>query len=188
MSTEFETREHRRSKSAIITRRFVLFARSTSAPIEFGSRECSEHYWSRLSLMVCINSNEDASCSSFPWRFLNAVFVSDQVAADPAITTINATGHQLVTLCRSICGEDRAQILDPIVRSEYCFVSSTYILFFILVMYFVVQIFSFSPSSFILLFTEYLPLHPHFVIKNIGRHFEPFGQVEQGLQLLFLEH
>ena len=44
-------------------------------------------------------------------------FVLDHFSADPAITPINATGHQLVSLCRSVCAEERAQILDPIVTS-----------------------------------------------------------------------
>ena len=51
-------------------------------------------------------------------QFLNSVvFVLDNFSPAPAITPINAKGHQLVTLCRSICVEDRAQILDPIVTS-----------------------------------------------------------------------
>ena len=44
-------------------------------------------------------------------------FVLDHFSADPAITPINATGHQLVSLCRSDCAEEWAQILDPIVTS-----------------------------------------------------------------------
>ena len=32
-------------------------------------------------------------------------------------TFINATGHQLVSLCRSVWAEERAQILEPIVTS-----------------------------------------------------------------------
>ena len=56
-----------------------------------------KHYGSRLSMMVCINWNEDTS-SGLPWRFFNTVvFVLDNFAADSAITPINATGHQLVT-------------------------------------------------------------------------------------------
>ena len=43
--------------------------------------------------------------------------VLDHSSADPAITPINATGHQLVSLCRSVCAEERAQILEPIVTS-----------------------------------------------------------------------
>ena len=44
-------------------------------------------------------------------------FVLDHFSDDPAITAINATGHQLVSLCRSICAEERAQFLDRIVTS-----------------------------------------------------------------------
>ena len=44
-------------------------------------------------------------------------FVLDHFSADPAITPISATGHKLVSLCRSVCVEERAQILDPIVTS-----------------------------------------------------------------------
>ena len=35
-------------------------------------------------------------------------FVLDHFSADPAITPINATGHQLVSLCLSVCAEERA--------------------------------------------------------------------------------
>ena len=39
--------------------------------------------------------------SGVPRRFLiSVVFVLDHFSADPAITPINATGHQLVSLCR----------------------------------------------------------------------------------------
>ena len=44
----------------------------------------------------------------------------DHFVVDPAITPVNATGHQLVTLCRSVCAEERAQILDPLMGSK-CF-------------------------------------------------------------------
>ena len=47
-------------------------------------------------------------------------------AVDPAITPVRATGHQFVTLCRSVCAEERAQILDLLMGSKYltlCFCS-----------------------------------------------------------------
>ena len=47
-------------------------------------------------------------------------------SVDPAITPVRATGHQLVTLCRSVCAEERAQILDPMMASKYftmCFIA-----------------------------------------------------------------
>ena len=42
----------------------------------------------------------------------------DHFVVDPAITPVNVTGHQLVTLCRSVCAEERAQILDPLMGSD----------------------------------------------------------------------
>ena len=42
----------------------------------------------------------------------------DHFAVDPAITPVRATGHQLVTLCRSIYAEERSQILDPLMGSK----------------------------------------------------------------------
>ena len=67
--------------------------------------------------MVCsIRIEEFRSC--VPRRFLISVFfVLDHFSADPAIRPINATGHQLVNLCRSVCAEERAQFLDQIVTS-----------------------------------------------------------------------
>ena len=44
--------------------------------------------------------------------------ILDHFNDDPVATTIRATGHQLVTLCRSVCAEERAQILEPIMSSE----------------------------------------------------------------------
>ena len=55
--------------------------------------------------------------NGIPKRFLNLLFCFRPFSADPAITPINATGHQLASLCRSVCAEERAQILDPIVTS-----------------------------------------------------------------------
>ena len=51
------------------------------------------------------------------WFLISFVFLLDHFSADPAITPINATGHHLVSLCRSVSAEERAQILDPIVTS-----------------------------------------------------------------------
>ena len=42
----------------------------------------------------------------------------DHFAVDPAITPVRATGHQLVTLCRSVCAEERSQFLDPLMGSK----------------------------------------------------------------------
>ena len=42
---------------------------------------------------------------------------ADQFGADPAVTVIRATGHQLVSLCRSVCEEEKAQLLSPLMNS-----------------------------------------------------------------------
>ena len=51
------------------------------------------------------------------WFLISFVFVLDHFSADPAITPINATGHQLVSLGQTVCAAERAQIHDPIVTS-----------------------------------------------------------------------
>ena len=73
--------------------------------------------------MVMMNSNEDSFRFGSLWvpHSLNCL---DHFAVDPAITPVRATGHQLVTLCRSVCAEEGAQILDPLMGSmnlTHCF-------------------------------------------------------------------
>ena len=68
--------------------------------------------------MVKMNSNEDA-LSLVPCGFLISLNCSDHFSVNPAITPVRATGHQLVTLRRSICARERAQILDPLMGSMY---------------------------------------------------------------------
>ena len=41
----------------------------------------------------------------------------DQFMTDPAATVIHATGHQSVSLCRSVCEEEKAQLLSPLMNS-----------------------------------------------------------------------
>ena len=52
--------------------------------------------------------------STFTW-----LLVLDQLSADPAITLIRATGHQLDTLCKAMCEEEKTQVLDPRMISWY---------------------------------------------------------------------
>ena len=43
-----------------------------------------------------------------------------QFVTDPAATVIHATGHQMVSLCRSVCEGMNAQLLSPLMNS-LCF-------------------------------------------------------------------
>ena len=43
----------------------------------------------------------------------------DQFATDAAATVIRATGHQMVSLCRSVCEEEKAQLLSPLMNTLY---------------------------------------------------------------------
>ena len=44
----------------------------------------------------------------------------DHFSNDPAVTTVNATGHQLFTFCRSICAKEMAQILELLKSCTFC--------------------------------------------------------------------
>ena len=50
-------------------------------------------------------------------KFLLHFCILDQFVIDPAATVIRATGHQMVSLCRSVCEEDNAQLLSPLMNS-----------------------------------------------------------------------
>ena len=117
ISTEAETRRQSMSRSARISRRLVPLVRSASASVDFSGRDHSwalleqafDDGWHQVELRNCLV--EPTVVPHFHCSVLN------HFSADPAITPINATGHQLVSLCRSVCAEERAQILDPIVTS-----------------------------------------------------------------------
>ena len=50
-------------------------------------------------------------------EFLPYFCLLDQFVADPAATVIRATGHQMVSLCRSIFEEEKAKLLFPLKNS-----------------------------------------------------------------------
>ena len=54
-------------------------------------------------------------CSSFL-----VVLVLDHFSTDAAVTPNIATGHQIVTLFRSICTEEKAQNLEPLMSKKFC--------------------------------------------------------------------
>ena len=114
MPTEVETRSQRGRRRAVVTRRLVpprlLLVAATSAVVS-----C----WKKPSTLVCITSGVRIRVSNIAPHFWCFVIL-DHFDDDPVATPIHATGHQLVTLCRSVCAEERAQILEPIMSSKYC--------------------------------------------------------------------
>ena len=82
--------------------------------------------------------NED-TLGFVPCGFLVSLKCLDHFPFDPAIVPINATGHHLVTLRRSICAEERAKISDPLKGSKYL---TTYFIAFVVILsslYFLVR-------------------------------------------------
>ena len=118
VSTEAEVRCSRKRRQAVITGRLVPLAREEPVPVDFGSHERS-----RLLLEQAFDDGiVEFKGGYFQFSSLwvpHLLICLDHFAVDPAITPVNATGHQLVTLCRSVCAEERAQILDPLMGSEY---------------------------------------------------------------------
>ena len=78
----------------------------------------AENCWSRPLTMVMIVSNEGTS-GLLPCGFLISMTCLDHFPADPAIAPARAIGHQLMTLCCSICAKERAQFWDPLMGSKY---------------------------------------------------------------------
>ena len=73
--------------------------------------------------MVCIISDGDIFEASLSFSHCSSfllLVVSDHPSKDPAVTPFYATGHLLVTLWRSICAEDKAQTVEPLMSSKYC--------------------------------------------------------------------
>ena len=69
-----------------------------------------EHCSSKRLTVIPIISNEDIT-SLVPWHFLIPLnFVLDSSFVEHAVTLINATRYQLVTVCRSIYAEETAQV------------------------------------------------------------------------------
>ena len=125
VSTEAEVRQMRRWKQAVITRRLVPWSGQEPGPVDVGSKERTR---------VMLEQAFDDGHSEFKWGYLRfgSLWVPyllnclDHFSVDPAITPVRANGHQLVTLCRSVCVEERAQILDPLMGSKYltmCFIT-----------------------------------------------------------------
>ena len=68
-----------------------------------------------------MRSNEEFTSIIPSWLQFFTMFLSfaDQFVTDPAATLIRPTGHQMVSLCRSVCEEQKAQLSNPLINSWY---------------------------------------------------------------------
>ena len=91
-----------------------LYRFSSQAHLNLEATRGTENSSSKPLTMVMTSPNKD-TFSLVPSGILISLKYSDHFPVDPATAPINASGHQLVTLCRSIFAEQRAQILDPLI-------------------------------------------------------------------------
>ena len=116
--TEAETRSQCRRGRAVVARRLVPLAVSSSVPFAGSSFERSRELLEEAFDVGMYHIRCALSwCSNIAPHFLCFVIL-DHFNNDPVATPIHATGHQLVTLCRSVCAEERSQILEPIMSSK----------------------------------------------------------------------
>ena len=104
MSTEAGVRRWRKRRQAVITRRLIPLAREEPCPVDFGSHERSRVMLEQAFDDGIVDFKRGYSRFSSLW-VPHLLTCLDHFAVDPAITPVNATGHQLVTLCRSVCAE-----------------------------------------------------------------------------------
>ena len=95
-----------------------LYRVNNQAQLNLETASGADNCWSRHLTTLMTSSNED-TLSLVPCGFLISFNCLEHFLVDPAIVPIKATWHQLVTLCRSICVEERAKSLDQLMGSKY---------------------------------------------------------------------
>ena len=122
VSTGVETDGQLRGRHIVVTRSLVPLAGRSQhdVPEAVHSRERSRELLERAfdDGNFCA-PNEEFTSIVPSWLQVFTIFICvvDQFVADPAATVIHATGHQLVSLCRSVCEEEKAQWLPPLMNS-----------------------------------------------------------------------
>ena len=116
--TEAETRNQCRRRRAVVTRRLVPLAGGSSVPFAGSSHERSRELLEEaFDVGMYHNRCTYSWGSNIAPPFLCFVIL-DHFNNDLVETPLHATGHQLVTLCRSLCAEERAQTLEPIMSRK----------------------------------------------------------------------
>ena len=122
VSTGVETDGLLRGRHIVVTRSLVPLAGGPQhdVPEAVHSRDRSRELLERAfdDGNSCVLNEEFTSIvPSWLQVFTISVSFADQFGTDPAATVIRATGHQLVSLCRSVCEEEKAQWLPPLMNS-----------------------------------------------------------------------
>ena len=120
-STGVESESVVRRRRAVVTRRLVpltggpSFAFLRLTPVRIGVTR----YWRRhLMRVYFVLSLYYSSITRRSLHVLNSYFLAlDQYSGDPSSSLIQATGHQLVTLCRSLVRKEKNQLLGPLMNS-----------------------------------------------------------------------
>ena len=122
VSTGVETDGQLRGRHIVVTRSLVALAGGPQhdVPEAVHSRKRSRELLERA--FDDGNScalNEEFTSIVPSWLQVFTIFncIVDQFVADPAATVIHATGHQLVSLCHSVCEEEKSQRLPPLMNS-----------------------------------------------------------------------
>ena len=91
----------------------IVFLQPTRARLGVDS------YWRKRSMRVYVVPNR--YYSSITHRSIHVCdsyfAVLDQYSGDPSSSLIQATRHQLLSLCRYVVEEERNQLLDPLITS-----------------------------------------------------------------------
>ena len=118
MSTGVETDGHLRGRHIVVTRSLVPLA---GGPQHDVPEAVHSRGWSRELLERAFDDGN--SCAQMGnllvlfqvgSKFLPYSFFADQFVTDPAATVIRATGHLMVSFCRSVCEEEKVQLLSPL--------------------------------------------------------------------------
>ena len=121
VSNGVETDKQMRGRHIIVTRSLVPLAGGSQHDVPEAvhsrgrSRELLEQAFDDG--IICAQRGILVVLFHVGFKFLPHFCLLDQFVTDPAATVIRATGHQMVSLCRSVSEEEKAQLLSPLMNS-----------------------------------------------------------------------
>ena len=123
VSTGVETDEQLRGRHIVVTRSLVLLA---GEPQHDVPEAVHSRGWSREMLEqafddgnICAEMRSLLVLFHVGSKVYHTSCFLDQFVTDPAATVIRATDDQPVSLCCSVCEEEKAQLLSPLMNSLY---------------------------------------------------------------------